>query len=111
MNKDTGNLLESIPVDIGEEIFTELVRGENLRIDRIISKGQSSPASGWYDQDENEWVMVVKGEAKISFEDDSIVHLKAGGYINIPAHTKHKVAWTKPDTETIWLAVHYKRST
>jgi cupin 2 domain-containing protein len=108
VNIDMGNLFESIPVDIGEELFTELVRGENLKIERIISQGQSSPASGWYDQDENEWVIVIKGEAKISFEDDSVVHLKAGSYINIPANTKHKVAWTRPDTETIWLAVHYK---
>jgi len=102
------NLFESIPEDIGEEVFTDLIRGESVRIERILSRGQSSPDSGWYDQDDNEWVMVVKGEAKISFENDSVVHLRAGSYINIPAHTKHKVAWTKPDTETIWLAIHYK---
>ena len=108
MNSDTGNLFESIPENISEEIFSELVREENVRIERIVSSGQSSPSSEWYDQSDNEWVMVVKGEAKISFENGQVVHLKAGSYINLPAHTKHKVAWTKPDTETIWLAVHYK---
>ncbi len=108
MNSDTGNLFESIPEDISEEVFATLVREENVRIERIVSRGQSSPATGWYDQDENEWVMVVKGEAKILYENGHVVHLKAGSYINLRAHTKHKVAWTKPDTETIWLAVYYK---
>ena len=108
MNIDMGNLFESMPEDVSKEVLTGLVHGENVKIERIVSKGQSSPASGWYDQSENEWVMVVKGLAKISFENNSVVHLKAGSYINIPAHTKHKVTWTKPGTETIWLAVHYK---
>ncbi|MFC1777127.1 cupin domain-containing protein [Pseudomonadota bacterium] len=108
VNSDTGNLFESIPENISDEIFSALVQEENVRIERIISTGQSSPSSGWYDQNDNEWVMVVKGEAKISFENGRVVLLKAGSYINLPAHTKHKVAWTKPDTETIWLAVHYR---
>lgn len=108
VNVDIGNLFESIPEDIGEEIFTGLAQGDNVKIERIISKGHASPASGWYDQEENEWVMVLSGEAKISFENNSDVHLNAGGYLNIPARTKHRVSWTTPDTETIWLAVHYK---
>ena len=66
-----------------------------------------SPESGWYDQDANEWVIVLKGEAKVSFENGDLFHLSAGDYLNIPAHIRHKVLWTTPDTETIWLAVHY----
>jgi cupin 2 domain-containing protein len=107
MSADGGNLFESLPGGIGEEVFTVLARGEGVKIERIISTGQSSPTSGWYDQNDNEWVIVLKGEAKISLENDRGFHLKAGGYLNIPAHTKHKVTWTKPNTETIWLAVHY----
>jgi cupin 2 domain-containing protein len=104
---EIGNLFEFIPEKISEEIFSELIRTEHLRIERIVSQGHSSPASGWYDQTENEWVTVLKGEAKIAFENGEEVHLTAGSYLTIPAHTKHKVTWTTPDTETIWLAVHY----
>lgn len=103
-----GNLFKSIPDDISEEIFSELAQSENVKIERIISKGHSSPKAGWYDQEKNEWVVILKGEARLSFENDRDVHLTPGEYINIPAHKKHRVSWTKPDTETIWLAVHYQ---
>jgi cupin 2 domain-containing protein len=108
MTIDVGNLFESIPENVSEEIFTDIARGENIKIERIISKGHTSPESGWYDQDGSEWVVVLKGEAKLSFENSNDVHLVAGSHLNIPAHTKHKVTWTTPDTETIWLAVQYR---
>ena len=107
MATEIGNLFESSPEKFSEEQFSELVRGDNIRIERIVSKGHASPASGWYDQAENEWVAVLKGEARIAFENGEEVHLNAGCHLTIPAHTKHKVTWTTPDTETIWLAVHY----
>jgi len=108
MTIDIGNLFESLPEDISKEVFSDIVQGENIKIERIISKGHSSPDSGWYDQHENEWVIVLRGEARLSFKNNNDVHLVAGSHLNIPAHTKHKVAWTTPNTETIWLAVHYK---
>ena len=108
MATEIGNLFDSIPQHLSEEVFSELVRGDKIKIERIASKGHSSPASGWYDQAENEWVAVLKGAAKIVFENGNEVHLIAGSHLTIPAHTKHKVTWTTPDTETIWLAVHYQ---
>jgi cupin 2 domain-containing protein len=105
---DLANLFESLPEDISNEIFSELVRGDNIKIERIVSHGHACPASGWYDQAEHEWVAVLKGAAKIAFENGEEVHLIHGNHLTIPAHTKHKVTWTTPDTETIWLAVHYK---
>jgi cupin 2 domain-containing protein len=102
------NIFESIPADINEELFSELARGDNVKIERIVSRGHTSPASGWYDQDENEWVAVLKGEAILSFEKAPDVRLATGDHLTIPAHTKHRVSWTTPETETIWLAVHYK---
>lgn len=107
MATEIGNLFESIPEAVSAELFTELVGSANVRIERIVSKGQASPASGWYDQAENEWVAVLKGEAKLAFEHSDEVHLTAGCHVTIPAHTRHKVTWTLPDSETIWLAVHY----
>lgn len=102
-----GNMFEAIPDSLDEELFDQLVRSEHVRIERIVSTGQKSPASGWYDQKDNEWVMVVKGAARLYFDDQTSVHLREGDFINIPAHRKHSVDWTDPHRETIWLAVHY----
>lgn len=101
------NIFDSIPDNLDEEVFDLLLQNNQIKIERIISKGQSSPKSGWYDQDKNEWVIVLKGEAIISFENGEDANLKAGSYLHIPAHIKHKVKWTDPDAETIWLAVFY----
>ncbi|VAW70939.1 hypothetical protein MNBD_GAMMA09-3926 [hydrothermal vent metagenome] len=102
------SIFESIPDNISSEIFEPLIQNKNITIERIISKGHSSPESGWHNQSKNEWVIVLQGEAKIVFDDPATeVYLKSGSYLNIPAHTKHKVSWTSPGIETIWLAIHY----
>lgn len=102
------NIFESIPDNLGEEIFELLVQSGDIKIERIISKGHKSPESGWYDQELNEWVILLKGNAVISFEDEADIKLKAGSHINIPTHKRHRVSWTNPETETIWLAIHYQ---
>lgn len=101
------NIFNAIPDDLSAEVFENIVENKNIKIERIISKGHSSPDSGWYDQEQNEWVMILKGKAILSFDNKSSVTLEEGDYVTIPAHQKHKVTWTSPDTETIWLAVHY----
>ena len=101
------NIFQNIPTNLKEEIFQDIISNDKLKIERIISKGHKSNDDEWYDQDTNEWVMVVKGVATLSFMDAEDVHLKEGDYLNIPAHTKHRVLWTKEDVETIWLAIHY----
>lgn len=73
----------------------------------FFCKWHTSPALGWYDQDENEWVMVIEGSGTIEFDDGVSVTLDRGDYLNIPAHRKHKVSWTDPSRVTIWLAVFY----
>jgi cupin 2 domain-containing protein len=101
------NLFTSLPLQLEQESFDVLLKNKNIRIERIVSKGHTSPTSGWYDQKENEWVLVLKGAGTILFEDGRQVTLNKGDYLHIPAHEKHKVAWTDPDRLTIWLAVHY----
>ncbi len=88
------------------EHFSELLARPGLRIERIVSTGQCSPANFWYDQAEGEWVAVLQGEAKLRFQ-DRVLHLKAGDYVDIPPHCRHRVDWTAPDQTTIWLAVFY----
>ncbi len=101
------NIFESIPDNLTEEVFELIVQSSTVKIERIVSRGHCSPESGWYDQDKNEWIVVMKGEAIICFEDNKKVNLKSGSHLNIPAHLKHRVKWTDPDVETIWLTVHY----
>lgn len=103
-----GNLLSEIPGYLPEETFEELITGNGVKIERILSKGHASPEGFWYDQPENEWVLVVKGAARLQiWGQNEPVTLTAGMYINLPAHVKHRVEWTKEDEETVWLAVFY----
>lgn len=101
------NIFAHIPGELGRELVEQLIDNKEVSIERIVSKGQISPASGWYDQEKNEWVVVLKGEAVITFADEGERRLKAGDHVNIPAHKRHRVSWTDPKVETIWLAVHY----
>ena len=102
------NLFTNIPKEIPDEIFETLAENKNIKIEKIISKGHSSPESFWYDQEENEWVILLKGKAKLQFENNTTTELLPGDFVNIPKHVKHRVDWTDPEVETIWLAVFYK---
>jgi len=101
------NIFEHIPLQLSEEIFEPIIDTDKIKIERILSKGHSSPKQGWYKQDHDEWVVVLRGSATIECEHAKSLQLDEGSYINIPAGTKHKVIWTHPDVETLWLAVHY----
>jgi len=105
---NTANIFKSIPTNLDTEIFENIIQSPNIRVERIISKGQTTPEGSWYDQDEHEWVMVLEGAAILGFEDGSSVSLNKGDHLNIPAHCKHKVSWTDPDQITLWLAIFYK---
>ena len=104
---ESGNLFADIPEYLPEELFSVLARGNNVRVERIVSRGQTSPTTGWYEQPENEWVAVLQGAAELLFANHQIIKLRPGDYINIPAHTRHRVQWTTPDIDTVWLAVFY----
>ena len=91
-----------------DEQFSELLKRPGLRIERIVSTGQSSPEGFWYDQPDGEWVVLIQGEAHLRFADEAGArHLKAGDFIDIAPHRRHRVDWTAPGELTIWLAVHY----
>ena len=102
------NILADIPQKMPEELFTILLQDENLKIERIVSRGHVSPADEWYDQDREEWVLLVQGEAVLEFADQpELIKLQTGDYLHIPAHCKHRVNWTHPDKDSIWLAIHF----
>lgn len=103
-----GNIFENIPTSLPDEVFDTLARSDAVRIERIVSRGHSSPETGWYDQERHEWVIVLRGSASVAFENGSAVELAVGDYLNIPAHARHRVQQTSSHPETIWLAVHYR---
>lgn len=100
------HFIQNIPEKLPEELVEVLAKSGNVRIERIVSKGHTTSEGEWYDQNQNEWVMVVKGSAKLRFEDGTI-SLHEGDFINIPAHQKHRVEWTDPSTLTVWIAIFY----
>ncbi len=105
----SSNLFADLPPCLPNELFTTLLDATNIRIERIVSQGQASPAGFWYDQDQCEWVLVLQGAARLRFEDhEQSVEMKPGDFIQIPAHVKHRVEWTTPGEPTIWLAVFYE---
>ena len=102
------NLFELVSPEAGRESVEELLEEDGVRIERIVSRGHSSPPDFWYDQSENEWVIVLSGSARLQFQDDTDpVTLGPGDYVSVPAHVRHRVAWTDPDQDTVWLAVFY----
>jgi len=96
------------PLHAVDETFQQLLARSGLRIERIVSSGQASAPDFWYDQPQGEWVLLVQGEAGLRFADEAeLRHLKAGDYVDIAPHRRHRVEWTSRDPVTIWLAVHY----
>lgn len=102
------NLFSDLPPDLPEEMIDVIAKSSHVRIERIVSTGHSSPDGFWYDQSEHEWVVVLRGEAMVMFEEESSPrHLQAGDYLLIPAHHKHRVEWTTLEEPTVWLAMFF----
>jgi len=102
------NIFEDIPVNMPEELIEIITETDKIRIERIVSRAHSSPPGFWYDQDRNEYVILLKGKAGLAFENrDTLIVMKPGDYLNIPAHVRHRVEWTDPEEDTIWFVIHY----
>lgn len=102
-----GNLLDDLPDASRAEVLDTLLARKGMRVERIVSHGQATPEGEWYDQDEDEWVMVIAGAAELQIADEETPRrLMPGNFIYLPAHCRHRVAWTSPDGPTVWLAVH-----
>ena len=102
------NLFADLPDHLPDELITTLLETTDLRIERIVSNGHASHGDFWYDQEQHEWVMLLRGAAWLRIQDqEQPIEMRPGDYVTIPAHKKHRVEWTAPDEPTIWLAVHY----
>ena len=105
-----GNLFAELPGTLAQEHHRVLQAGAGLRVERIVSPpGYADAPGSWYDQDGDEWVLVLAGSAGLRFADEAALRvLTEGDYVAIPAHVRHRVEWTDPDRPTIWLAVHHR---
>jgi cupin 2 domain-containing protein len=102
------NLFADLPDSLPDELFQTLLSTSVLRIERIVSHGHASPEGFWYDQDQNEWVLLVSGAARLRFEGEAEpLEMGPGSFVNIPAHRRHRVEWTDPGRPTVWLAIHH----
>jgi len=101
------NIFADIPQLLPKELFECILKQDNIVIERIVSNGHISPVGQWYDQARDEWVILLQGKATLLFEkDQNLINLATGDYLLIPAHTRHRVEWTQPDFNTVWLAIH-----
>ena len=103
-----GNLFSNIPKDLPEEFLEILAQSADVKIERIVSRGHTTPEGEWYDQSKDEWVVLLSGKARLLIEgEEAPVVLKPGDHLLLPAHLRHRVEWTDPDQDSVWLAVHF----
>ncbi len=103
-----GNIFRDIPFSPAEEETLSILSTRNLRIERIVSTGQASAEGFWYEQKENEWIVVLRGRGVIEYEDGSLTELGEGDWLHIPARLRHRVKETSSDRPTVWLAVFHR---
>jgi cupin 2 domain-containing protein len=108
------NLLADLPAPGSttlQETFEDILTRPGVRIERIVSTGQCSPEGYWYDQSHGEWIVMLTGSAGLVFDDEPDVRvMRAGDFVDIPPHRRHRIEWTDGDAPTVWLAVHYGES-
>ncbi len=104
------NIFANLQAKSESEVIETLVNGNSCHIERIVSTGQITPGNKWYDQERDEWVLLLSGAARLQFETQPIykMELTAGDFVIIPAHCRHRVSWTHPEEPTVWLAVHFE---
>ena len=102
------NIYADIAASRAAEQITDLLAAPSLRLERIVSLGQATPPGEWLDQERAEWVILLRGAARLRLDGESGAReLQPGDYVNIPARCRHRVEWTTPDEPTIWLTLHY----
>jgi cupin 2 domain-containing protein len=104
------NLFNGIPDKLPEELVSLLAGNSGVQINRIVSDGHASPKDFWYDQDQDEWVLLVSGHAVLTVEREAgagTVELSPGDHLLIPAHQRHRVEATSATEKTVWIAVFY----
>jgi cupin 2 domain-containing protein len=109
MKSEARSVLDGIPADLATrpELAEVIARSSHVRVERIVSRGHASPEDFWYDQAQTEWVLLFAGRARLRFQDGHVVELRPGDHLLIDPHQRHRVDWTDPSCDTIWIAVFF----
>jgi cupin 2 domain-containing protein len=103
----SGNLLSNPPVSRHiPESFEPILVNDSVMVERIVTNGSFITPGPWYDQEKDEWVVLLKGNAELEFENDKALMLKTGDYVFIPAYKRHRVAAVSKNPRCVWLAIH-----
>lgn len=103
-----GNIFYNLPKTKEKEVFQLLFKDKKLKVERIISMGQATKQGRWLRQKRNEWVVLLRGKAVLSFFGKAgVLKLKSGDYVFIPKNLRHRVEWSDPKEKSLWLAVHF----
>lgn len=99
--------LFAVPEELpAEELFDRIAAGDHVLVERIVSTGQTTPPGEWLEQERDEWVVLLQGQAELSFADGTRVLLEPGDHALVPGGVRHRVERTSRDPACIWLAVH-----
>lgn len=104
--ESSGNLFDAIPATLAEELFEVLLERPGFKLERIVSAGHATAPGQWYDQERDEWVVLLSGSATLLFEGEPARELRPGDHVFIPAHRRHRVERTDATNKTVWLALH-----
>ncbi len=96
-----GRLLPPAQAPSVGERNEEIARLSGAVVEHILSGSLPSPLD--YDQDHDEWVVLLNGGAVLEVGGERL-DLVAGDWLFLPAHVTHRLIETLP--ETSWLAVH-----
>jgi len=108
MEGKKSSIFDGVPPIFTGEWVERIAGKKGVRIERIVSTGQTTPEGHWYDQETDEWVLVVAGAARLRIEGEATDReLGEGDWIFLPAHCRHRVTWTRAEPPTVWLAVHF----
>jgi cupin 2 domain-containing protein len=106
------SVYSKIPARRKKEVFDKILQGKDFKLERIVSRGHATPEGKWYDQKDDEWVILLKGRAGLRIKGKrQPITLSPGDYLHLPAHRRHRVEWTQKNTQTVWLALHYQHRT
>jgi cupin 2 domain-containing protein len=104
---EVGNLFSGIPAPGGNEWLQVLLQTSGCQVERIVSRGHTTPPGQWYDQETDEWVVLLSGAARLRLEEKEL-EMKPGDWVFLPARLRHRVEWTDPQVDSVWLAIHLK---
>jgi cupin 2 domain-containing protein len=104
------NIFAKLPAPSPEEVFETILKSGHITIERIVSRGQTTPKGEWLEDGRHEWVLLLKGAAELVLSDGTRLSMQSGDHTLIPAHTRHRVEWTDPKQTSVWLAIYYPAS-